>query len=147
VQINVRREVNLNLEMRVGKIIRVHEQMRHKRVYGYETSIPMPAGMSGGPVFTFDEHDHSPLDVVGICMSDATHGCSTDTTISGSSFVIGAQNLWGLPEPCRVKLAAWQKRRERRPPMGNFFGDHGQRIGELEVQLGPERLYVERRQT
>jgi len=86
-------------------------------------------------MFAFDENDHLQLEVVGICMSDATAGDLNDTTADGSSFVIGAQNLWCLPVPSKHLLGAWQKQREGKQPFGSFFQDHGRRRHELSITV------------
>jgi hypothetical protein len=133
---SLERDVSHKLVIRIGKITKVEDKLRHKRVFGYETNIPMPPGMSGAPMFAFDENNHSTLDVVGICMSDATtpEGMN-DTKADGSSFVVGAQNLWCLPMPSKHIIDAWQKRREGQPPFGQFFQDRGRRIRELSVMV------------
>lgn len=140
----LKRSINHRLQIRVGKIIKVEGSMRHKPVFGYETNIPIPPGMSGAPMFTIDDNDKSLLEVVGICMSDATVGDLNDVTTDGSSFVIGAQNLWCMPELNRHKVESWQKSQEGSPPFGSFFNDQGRRVHELSITVANNAPYVVR---
>lgn len=149
----VEREVRGVLEMRTGVITGVHDRTRHCAAFCYETSISMPNGISGGPVFAFVDqatgHRFSPFDVVAVCSSDATaREHQDDVTAPGSSFCVGAENLYGLCDPVLPNIEAWQNRKEGeavRPPFGTFIVDRGQRSGELAVSLSDDAISVVRR--
>lgn len=99
---------SFKLSLFLGKITKVHEAFRHCGVFGYETDVPMPPGISGAPVFTFtdDQKAFFPLEAVGICMSDSGLNEDFDRYLPGSSFAAGAESLRALSTDYKFNVMA-----------------------------------------
>lgn len=126
---------NANAEVRLGRVAKVHQKMRHKPIFGYELDMPIPAGMSGGPVFAFNDSNFTPLDVIGVSMSDDNAGDPYDTTRAGSSYVIAAQNLYILPDISVADKTCQAGYVSDMALFGEFFTDRGTRDKELYLAL------------
>ncbi|MGE3595806.1 MAG: serine protease [Dehalococcoidia bacterium] len=145
-QNHVSRQVQPRLDIRSGTIVSVEQSMRHKGVFGYELSVPIPPGMSGGPAFAFRDTPgkglFSPFSVVGVCSSDATPPEQADEIrVAGSSFIIGTQNFYAVPDPCGATIRTWTSAdpaSRASPPFGHFYDDVGSRKKELRLDLSSE---------
>jgi Trypsin-like peptidase domain len=130
------------LQVRTGKVISVEDRLRYKPVCGFETNIPMPPGMSGGPVFALDLTGNRPSQTaaVGICMSDSNQTeNASKITVPGSSQVVAIQNLYGIGDPSQMLLDVWNEQIRAGqtipdPQPGTYLID----VGELKSQLRVE---------
>lgn len=154
------------LECIIAQVVSVEGRLRHKPVFGYEINAPLPAGMSGSPVFAFEPPwladdgrgpagRFSPLSVVGICMSDSNENQARDVRKAGSSFVIGSQNLHVLIDLLGGDLVQqWQQFFDDRakglqpsvpskPLTGKIVHDLGKRRSELMLGFDVASEYLE----
>ena len=138
----VQREMHTVPEVRTGKIVCVGQHFHHKPVFSYETTSPIPHGMSGGPMFALID-GASTLAVVGMCSYDATTEPAVRdiTKASVAAFVIASQNFYTLPDPDALKHnspGATFGPRIAEPPFGSFLSDFGKRKSELSLGLHEE---------
>lgn len=136
--------ISAKLEIRLGSIVKVHPQMRHKPVFGYELDSPIPAGMSGGPLFAFNDDLHTPLSVVGVCMSDSKISDAQDTRTSGSSFVNAAQNIYTLPNLATKRPKIERGYISEQDAVGGFFIDKGKLQDELFLDILHDGFRIDR---
>jgi Trypsin-like peptidase domain len=142
--------VTAGLDLRMGRIVAVEEKLRHKPVFGYETNIPVPPGVSGGALFAFDDNLLTSLAVAGICMSDSNvQESARNILVSGASYAVGSQNLYGVIDPDTVRIKEWQLARPGESasfPFGTYFQDLEKLTGQLSISHDPDNeTFVVRR--
>jgi Trypsin-like peptidase domain len=124
------------LQLRLGRVTAVCDQLPHRQVFGYEVDAPIASAMSGSPVFGFDGNGFAPFEAVGFCMLDSNRG--EQIGVAGSGLVIGAQNLYSVldPDAWRINAFFGQNRKPNaKPPFGATFRDVGKRKGGLVIQF------------
>jgi Trypsin-like peptidase domain len=140
-----------NLNMLSGYITAVTDNLGLRPAFGYEISCPLPAGMSGSPMFAADSKRRSHWDIAGICMAESEINPEYDIRKPGRTYVLGAQNIYAVPIAVGEQLDFWTAQNQgdnQKPIRGSVFQDSGRRTAELSVHVDPSgRASVSRNAT
>jgi hypothetical protein len=133
-------------EERIGVISGILPRSRLAKSPVYETSVPAPGGMSGGPVMVInrnadDETGTGENIAIGVLSHDLPDDMPEDIHRRGQSYVIPAASMYGLPAP-QVPSAAPVSLANAK-----LLTDVGKRWGELFVDFAQNEQRVSRKGT
>lgn len=124
------RRLIVGTQGRRGKITELLEKGHLCSVPVYQTNIPLPGGMSGGPVMRMRGNDIS-VEVIGVVSSDIPDDQSReDRKIPGCSYVVPAEWLHCLEAPGAANTNQFRRLREKK-----LLADRGKFANEIEIQL------------